>query len=102
MALTTLEKGKGKELLETEKDREELNEESPQASSDLETDSDLDLSSSDDSDSEDEVTPEMLDALLERARQNAQASSSKSSTSGIVTFREEDLIQLGQGEDEEA
>lgn len=110
MSLTTLDKGKGRALPAGEEHiplEEEENagssSSSSSSSSDSESDSDdSDASSSSDSDSDnsedsEEVTQDVLNSLLEKARQSALASTS--GASGVVPFDgEEDVIQLEKDE----
>ncbi|KAJ3551537.1 hypothetical protein NM688_g4646 [Phlebia brevispora] len=98
MSLTTLDKGKGKALLEKEV-HEEVEQELASASSsasDSETDSDSDTS--DDSESEDDIIQEQLKSLLEKARQNA-LSKAGSQMAQNDSQQEEEIIRLGDGED---
>ncbi|KAI0755418.1 Fcf2 pre-rRNA processing-domain-containing protein [Irpex lacteus] len=108
MSLTTLDKGKGRALPEDEEhilheEEEDAGSSSSTSDSDSESDSDdTDASSSSDSDSNDsedseEVTEDILNSLLEKARQSALASTS--GASGVVPFDgEEDVIQLEKDE----
>ena len=110
MAVTTLEKGKGRarpeDIEEDEVERTSAasasSEDSDSSDSDSDSDSSSDDSSSDsDSDSEsgDEVTQEFLDSLLERARQNARA---KVKQASAVEGGEEEFIHLGSDDEDEA
>jgi uncharacterized Zn finger protein (UPF0148 family) len=86
MALTALDKGKGKAVPETHKETSESGSSSSSASS---SDSD---SSSSESESEDEVTPEYLESLLEKARQSAAVRhSARKNYNGA---HEEEMIKL--------
>ncbi|KAI0084830.1 Fcf2 pre-rRNA processing-domain-containing protein [Irpex rosettiformis] len=92
MPPTTLDKGKGRALPEDEETIliEEENASSSSSSSEA-------SNTSSESEGEDEITQDVLDSLLEKARQSARASAS-----GVVTFEgEEDVIQLGKDETEE-
>ncbi|KAI0042480.1 Fcf2-domain-containing protein [Auriscalpium vulgare] len=97
MALTALDKGKGKAMPE---DREhEQSSSSSSSGSEPNSSSESDSDSSDDSasDSEEDITPEYLESLLDKARQNAAGSASTSNPparSGFLSL-EEDIIDLG-------
>jgi hypothetical protein len=86
MALTALDKGKGKLVPETHEETSESGSSSFSASS---SDSD---SSSSESESEDEVTPEYLESLLEKARQSAVARHSARKNDNDA--HEEEMIKL--------
>lgn len=95
MAVTIPDKGKEKALPEDEEF-----DEGSSTSSDSDSDSDSDISSdSDDSESEEAITEEYLESLLEQARQNAAASSSKTTASSA--FVDEDIIKLGEEDEQE-
>ena len=99
MSVSAADKGKGRALpedeeLEIAEEREEVSSSASDSASD--SDSDSNSETSEDSESEDEITQEQLDALLEKARQNAVASSS---SGGTISFNEEDIIDLGDNTD---
>lgn len=109
MSLTTLDKGKGRALPEDDEHiplEEEENAGSSSSTSDSDSESDSDdgsdassssYSDSDDSEDSEEVTQDVLNSLLEKARQSALASTS--GASGAVPFDgEEDVIQLEKDE----
>lgn len=86
MALTALDKGKGKAVPDTLEDTS-----GSDSSSSLASGSDSDGSTSE-SESEDEVTPEYLESLLEKARQSAVARhGARESDNGP---HEEEMIKL--------
>ena len=91
MSLATLDKGKAKEILDPQNSRKIGIDTSSNSNSDSDSNSPEDTES--ESDSEDEITPEYLESLLEKARQNVASTSSK--------FNEEDIIKLGGGSKEE-
>ncbi|KAI1794846.1 Fcf2-domain-containing protein [Ganoderma leucocontextum] len=109
MAVTALEKGKGRarpeDLEEDEVEQTSAASASSEGSDSSDSNSDSDSSDSDssssDSDSEsgDDVTQEFLESLLERARENARA---KAKQAVVVEGGEEEFIQLGSddGDDE--
>ncbi|RDX50271.1 Fcf2-domain-containing protein [Lentinus brumalis] len=102
MALAALDKGKGKARLEDLEDEEiDQNEvEGSESSSSSDSDSDSDSSDSDsDSDSEDDISPDVLDSLLAKARQNARA---KALQPAGAAEGEEEFIRLGGDDEDEA
>lgn len=97
MAVTALEKGKGRALPEAEEDQLEDNHAHATTSSDS-SDSDEDSSTSDSDASEeedDEISQEFLDSLLNQARKNMSA---KAHTTSDETA-EEEVIRLGDPND---
>jgi hypothetical protein len=103
MSLTTFDKGKHRissadaTNLHSRDDRKIASPSSSDSDSDP-SNSDVD-SSSEDSDSDDELSQEFLDSLLEKARQNAIASTSSASANSH-SFVEEDVIKLDGDEKE--
>jgi len=73
--------------------------------SDSESDSSSDADSASDSDTEDEVTPEYLQSLLDKARRNAREEARMAKMlrdeRETVGFGEQDMIKIGGDEDEE-
>ncbi|KAJ8453827.1 hypothetical protein ONZ51_g13381 [Trametes cubensis] len=115
MAVSALDKGKGRALpeeLDTEgAERTTARATSPSvASNSSESDADSDSSDSSsssseseedsdfDSDSEEDVTPEFLESLLAKARQNATRTATKQVASGNG---EEEFIQLNSDDEDE-
>jgi hypothetical protein len=86
MVLTALDKGKGKAAPET---HEEPSESDSSSSSSSSPDSDTSYS-----ESEDEITPEYLESLLEKARQSAAASGNTRKSDNHV--QEEDMLILSE------
>ena len=93
MSLGTLDKGKGKEILDPQNSRKTGSNTSSNSNSNSDSDSNSSEDTESESDSEDEITPEYLESLLEKARQNVASTSSK--------FNEEEIIKLGGGSKEE-
>jgi hypothetical protein len=85
MVLTALDKGKGKAIQATHQELSESGNSSASVSS-----SESDTSS--ESGSEDDITPEYLESLIEKARQNAAASRKIRPNDNDV--QEEDIIKL--------
>ncbi|PIL22861.1 hypothetical protein GSI_15557 [Ganoderma sinense ZZ0214-1] len=109
MATTALEKGKGRARPEDLEDDEveqtsaasASSEDSDSSDSDSDSDSSDDSSSDSDSDSDsgEEVTQEFLDALLERARQNARAKAKQAAVA--AKGGEDEFIHLGSDDEGE-
>lgn len=84
MPLGALDKGKGKAIPEPTSSASSSSGSGSESSSSEDTESE--------SDSEDEITPEYLESLLQKARQNVASTSRKSN--------EEEVIKLGGGSKE--
>lgn len=103
------DKGKQKAIETFEGDYVELEEDedahSSTSSSDSDSDSDSNSSTSadgttSDSDTEEEITPEYLQSLLDKARQEARRVKMLQEEKEADPFGEKDIIKLDDGEDE--
>ncbi|CAL1712771.1 unnamed protein product [Somion occarium] len=97
MSVSSLDKGKGREL-PTSYQTSSRSGTSSASGSDSESDSDR---SSDESSSDEEITQEYLDSLLEKARQNAARSLHSKSGSQDDFADGDEVIRLNTDEDEE-
>lgn len=80
-----LDKGKGKATIHELSTEDHAEEESSSSSSDSDSDSDS-------SDSDEEITPEYLESLLEKARQNASANpSTLTGEEEVITLQNDNL-----------
>ncbi|EIW80939.1 Fcf2-domain-containing protein [Coniophora puteana RWD-64-598 SS2] len=93
-SLSTLDKGKQKEIIEHEEVADSDSEVSSVSS--VSTDSDSDS----DSDSDEEITPEYLESLLNKARQTAREAAETRKSQTLIEQVEEEVIKL-DGTDEE-
>ncbi|KAI0700021.1 Fcf2 pre-rRNA processing-domain-containing protein [Cerioporus squamosus] len=101
MALAALDKGKERRVQKTWKRMRSTTTNSSSSDSDSDSDSSDSDSESDssDSDSEDDVSPDVLDSLLAKARQNARA---KALQAAGAAGGEEEFIRLGSDDEDEA
>lgn len=82
-----------------------LDAENQSASSSDESSSTSDADSTSDSDTEEEITPGYLQSLLDKARQHAREEARRVSMlreeRGVDGFGEQDIIKIGDGEEEQ-